>query len=739
MSQSSENHPYASQWKQPEEKRPELVVYNSLTRTKVPFRPAEGNSVRWYNCGPTVYDASHIGHARNYVTFDIIRRILEDYFNYDVTLVMNITDIDDKIILRARQAHLVAEHRKENPVVTEKLLGELKEALGGFLQSKLGISEDGWVVLEQQLGVPSESSEESDAKKRMHFKTAQKGRLALNDTKVGDESSNLLDSFQDIMAVVLDGKFGASVTDQKIFRDLAAYWEDEYLKDMAALNVRPASLMTRVTEFVPQVIDCIQEIIKNGYAYEAQGSVYFDVGGFGGGEKGHLYAKLCPWSAGNCKFFEEGEGALGMKLAGKKDPRDFALWKASKEGEPVWDSPWGSGRPGWHIECSAMAAAVVPGVLDIHSGGIDLAFPHHDNELAQAEAYYECSQWVNYFMHAGHVHIEGHKMSKSLKNFITIRESLERYTSSQLRIMFLQHQWHAPVFYRESSMTTAIAVESLFFNFFNNIAAHLRAAQSAPPCSVERGERDLIDLLTEVRNKVHIALCDNFDTPAVLGQLQELVNRTNIYIQSQPTPNAYVLRMVGKFVKKMLKTFGVIAESGDDFAIEASGTGSQDVWETVGPILEIVSEYRDQIRSTVLEKKDCNELLNLSDTVRNKLTDLGVIFEDRPGKSTLVKLVNKETVAKMKADQDAREVEKLARKLEMARINEAKKAEKLAKAAIVPSELFKNNAEYSKFDDQGVPTHDATGEELSKNARKKAVKEYETQVELHQKYLDGKI
>jgi cysteinyl-tRNA synthetase len=293
-------------------------------------------------------------------------------------------------------------------------------------------------------------------------------------------------------------------------------------------------------------------------------------------------------------------------------------------------------------------------------------------------------------------------------------------------------------------MTTAIAVESLFFNFFNNVAAHIRAAylrdtQSAPPCSVESGERELMDLLTEVRNKVHILLCDNFDTPAVLGQLQELVNRTNIYIQSQATPNAYVLQMVGKFVKKMLKIFGVIAEGEENFAVEASGKGSQDVWQTVGPILEIVSEYRDQIRSTVLEKKDCSELLTLSDTVRTKLTDLGVIFEDRPGKSTLVKLVSKETAAKMKADQDAREVEKLARKLEMARINEAKKAEKLAKAAMVPSEMFKNNAEYSKFDEQGVPTHDAAGDELSKNARKKVVKEYDTQVELHQKYLDGKI
>jgi cysteinyl-tRNA synthetase len=652
---------------------------------------------------------------------------------------MNITDIDDKIILRARQAHLVEEHRKMNPKVTEALLKELKEALDGFMQSKLGVNEDGWVVLEEELKTgPKDNAPESDAKKMMHFKTVQKSRLALATAKAGDESNHLLEAFQDILASILDAKFGASVTDQKIFRDLAAFWEGEFLKDMKALNVRPASLMTRVTEFVPQVVDCVQEIIKNGYAYEAQGSVYFDVASFSG-QKGHLYAKLCPWSAGNCNFFEEGEGALGVQLAGKKDPRDFALWKAGKAGEPVWESPWGPGRPGWHIECSAMAAAVVPGTLDIHSGGIDLAFPHHDNELAQAEAFYESEQWVNYFMHAGHVHIEGHKMSKSLKNFITIREALERYTSRQLRIMFLQHQWHSPVYYREASMTTAVAVESLFANFLGTISAHLFAAQSFPPCPVGAAERELMTELSNVRNKVHMLLCDNFDTPSVLGQLQELANRTNVYIQGQSTPNTYVLKMVGKYVKKMLKVFGVIEDVGDeDISIESKAMG-QDVKELIGPILETISEYRDNVRSIVLDKKDVKDLLTSSDDVRSKLGEFGVMFEDRPGKSTLVKLVSKEAAAKMKSEQDSREAEKLVRKLEMARINDAKKADKLAKAAISPSIMFTSNPEYSKFDEQGIPTHDAAGEELSKNARKKVTKEHDLQVELHQKYLDNKL
>lgn len=155
--------------------------------------------------------------------------------------------------------------------------------------------------------------------------------------------------------------------------------------------------------------------------YVAEGSVYFDISGFTTSNEKHVYAKLCPWAVGNAKLTDEGEGALGAQLGGKKAACDFALWKNSKPGEPAWDSPWGTGRPGWHIECSAMASDVLGETLDIHSGGIDLAFPHHDNEIAQSEAAFQRHQWVNYFLHSGHLHIEGQKMSKSLKNFITIK------------------------------------------------------------------------------------------------------------------------------------------------------------------------------------------------------------------------------------------------------------------------------------------------------------------------------
>lgn len=173
------------------------------------------------------------------------------------------------------------------------------------------------------------------------------------------------------------------MSDHTIFRSLAAFWEGEFFKDMRRLRVRDPDTLTRVTEYVPEIVSFVEGIIKNGYGYEVDGSVYFDTRAFDKADN-HSYAKLEPWSKGNRELLEEGEGALSV-TTGRRSPADFALWKASKPGEPSWPSPWGPGRPGWHIECSVMASAIFGDNMDIHSGGIDLAFPHHDNEMAQSE------------------------------------------------------------------------------------------------------------------------------------------------------------------------------------------------------------------------------------------------------------------------------------------------------------------------------------------------------------------
>jgi cysteinyl-tRNA synthetase len=241
-------------------------------------------------------------------------------------------------------------------------------------------------------------------------------------------AQRLVDDSADILAPSLDKKVlpltfvhshsnghqdGASVTDPSLSRSLARFWEEKFFEDMARLRVKEPDTLTRVTEYVPEIVAFVERIVQNGYAYEAGGSVYFDTNKFDSHE-GHTYAKLEPWSKGNKELLEEGEGrrtpsqptvaslltgrsgALS-NTTGRRSAADFALWKASKPGEPFWPSPWGQGRPGWHIECSVMASAILGDNIDVHSGGIDLAFPHHDNEIAQAEVI-----WSNSIRH-GHV------------------------------------------------------------------------------------------------------------------------------------------------------------------------------------------------------------------------------------------------------------------------------------------------------------------------------------------------
>ena len=285
---------------------------------------------------------------------------------------------------------------------------------------------------------------EKEAKLKMHIKTV----LAAADALATAE--NVESDVQDILLPYLDSRFGSSIdaSDHTIFTKLTKKFEDRFMEDVRALNCLDPDDVTRVTEYGRQIVDFVQKVQDNGFAYAtSDGSVYFDINAF---EKANNnYARLEPWNRNDKDLQADGEGALSKKTSEKRSEADFALWKSSKPGEPSWPSPWGKGRPGWHIECSAMASDKLGSQIDIHSGGIDLAFPHHDNELAQSEAYWaDCShqnqhQWVNYFMHMGHLSIQGSKMSKSLKNFTTIREALGHgdWTPRGLRIAFLLGGW----------------------------------------------------------------------------------------------------------------------------------------------------------------------------------------------------------------------------------------------------------------------------------------------------------
>ncbi|XP_073514278.1 cysteine--tRNA ligase, cytoplasmic isoform X2 [Phyllobates terribilis] len=723
------------QWTPPEEtEQPQLRLYNSLTRNKEVFVPQNGKKVTWYCCGPTVYDASHMGHARSYISFDILRRVLKDYFNYEVFYCMNITDIDDKIIKRARQNYLFQQYKERQPEATA-VLGDVKTALTPFL---IKVSET------------TDPDKKQMLERIQSAVTAAVRPLEEEMNKSADAESvqrlswTLLQESADLLSDWLDTKKGAEVSDNSIFSQLPKYWEGEYHKDMEALNVLPPDVLTRVSEYVPEIVEFVQKIVDNGYGYVSNGSVYFNTAKFHSSEK-HYYAKLVPEAAGDQKALQEGEGDLSIsadRLSEKQSPNDFALWKASKPGEPSWDSPWGKGRPGWHIECSAMAGSILGESMDIHGGGFDLRFPHHDNELAQSEAYFDSDHWVRYFLHTGHLTIAGCKMSKSLKNFITIKDALERNTARQLRLAFLMHSWKDTLDYSNNTMESAVQYEKFMNEFFLNVKDILRAPTDITGQYVkwESPEIELNNSFYNKKSAVHTALCDNIDTRTVMEEMRALVSQCNSYIAgkkaAKQTPNRMLLESISTYLTSMLNIFGAI-EREEPIGFPVGGNGQHlNVESTVMPYLQVLSQFREGVRQIARENKVLG-VLQLCDSLRDDvLPELGVRLEDHEGLPTVVKLVDRETLLKEKEEKKKAEEEKRRKKEEAARKKQEQEAAKLGKMKICPSEMFKTEIDkYSKFDENGFPTHDTEGKELSKGQTKKLRKLYETQEKLYKEYL----
>ena len=310
-----------------------LRIYNTLSKDIEAFEPITAHKVNMYVCGVTPYDEPHLGHARAYITFDVIRRYFE-HQGYKVNYVQNITDIDDKIIRRAN----------DEGITTTEVVNK---------------------------------------------------------------------------------------------------YSTEYFNMMDALNVLPASMYPKATEHIPQMITIIKTLIEKGFAYEISGDVYFEVAKFNG------YGKL---SGRNEKAMMAGARVAVDER--KKSPLDFALWKSAKPGEPSWESPWGQGRPGWHIECSTMSAKYLGETFDIHGGGLDLVFPHHENEIAQAEAA-TGKPFAKYWIHNGFVTVNKEKMSKSLKNFFTIRDIISKYRPAVVRLFLLSTHYRSPVNYSDEDIKAA--------------------------------------------------------------------------------------------------------------------------------------------------------------------------------------------------------------------------------------------------------------------------------------------
>ncbi|KAK4994585.1 hypothetical protein LTR66_005421 [Elasticomyces elasticus] len=785
----------------PNAQLPRLKIYNSLTRSKDDFVPIDptGETVTWYACGPTVYEDAHLGHAKNYVSTDIIRRIMKNYFGFRVKFVMNTTDLDDKIILKGRQQYLLArfkqEHAAEDDSASDSVLVEAKAAFRHYIGKNLPslpsdtspetFSEAANKAYKEKAEPPSPANTSTvkqgedvavaDLLLRAHIETA---RSAVEALQVPGKLPDFFAKTDDILLPYLDALHSAEMdsNNRKIYLELTQKFERRFFEDMDALNVMAPDQLTRVTEYVPQIVRIIEKIVANGFGYATpDGSVYFDIDSF---EKaGHSYSRLEPWNKNDRALQADGEGSLSKGGSMKRSENHFALWKASKPGEPAWPSPWGHGRPGWHIECSAMASEVIGKTIDIHSGGIDLRFPHHDNELAQSEAYWStpgCQvQWTNYFIHMGQLRIRGLKMSKSLKNYTTIRSVLSQkeWSARSLRICFLLMPRQDGIEVTDELLKAVVGWEGKLNNFFLKSLDLWKHSSPKTTTMKELGiaDQELLSALDKAKTDVDIALCDSFNTSAVMRILSDLVTESN----SAAALSDQIVILLARWATRIVTIFGLDPEgdlsnpdrigwSGLDIPAPAKSyiypasqlrdkirtlacSGSVDhtviaklaygitiaastpVVESSRPYYQVLQQFRTDVKVLAAQQAPAKDLLALCDQLRDvHLWNLGIYLEDRNNpQPALVRPLDK-LLIETRAERKSAGFAKAKAKLAMEAREAEREKELRERAKLDPPLMFKTSDDYLEWVESSTPTVP-----VSNNRRKKLVKEWEKQKKRH--------
>ncbi|MDP2939587.1 MAG: cysteine--tRNA ligase [Candidatus Omnitrophota bacterium] len=467
-----------------------IRIYDSLTKKKVDFFPLETGKVKMYSCGVTVYDDCHIGHARSLYIFDVITRYLK-YRNYEVTFIRNITDIDDKIINKAKE---------------------------------LGITTS----------------------------------------------------------------------------EVAQKYIESYKRDLKSLGIDQTNPEPKATENIPEMIEHIRALIERGFAYEVEGDVYFSVRQF------KDYGRLSGQSIEQML-----EAVRIEKDPKKRDPLDFALWKKSKEGEHNWESPWGKGRPGWHIECSVMSSKFLKTqTLDIHAGGRDLIFPHHENEIAQSEAI-TGKPFAKYWLHHGLLTINGQKMAKSLGNFVTIKDFMNKYNNADiLKLFFLSSHYSSPIDFSEERIQEAKKELERISNI--NIIAKV------PSDNLETHRFNEIE---SKKNKFIEVMDDDFNTPQALAVIFGLVNFANKNIENSEFSNS-----VNKTVKELLNVLGISLRINVNIKIVESLKIKAAI---LNPHVEMgISEKEIEEKVLQRDKARKNKNFEEADKIRKELEKKGIILED---------------------------------------------------------------------------------------------------------------
>ena len=458
-----------------------MKLYNTLTRKKEEFVPVHEGKVGIYACGPTVYNYFHIGNARPFIMFDILRRFME-HIGYEVTYVQNFTDIDDKMINRANEE-------------------------------------------------------------------------------------------------------GISV------KELGDRFIDEYFKDADALGIHRATVHPRATEHIGDIIKLVKTLQAKGLAYEVNGDVYFDTQAY------PAYGKLIRQ---NLEDLES--GARISVDEEKRRPMDFALWKGQKPGEPAWNSPWGMGRPGWHIECSAMSMKYLGETFDIHTGGVDLTFPHHENEIAQSEGA-TGKPFVNYWLHNGHINVDGEKMSKSQNNFFTVRDIAREYDLEVVRMFMVSAHYRSPVNFSREMLEQAKSSLERLYTARNNAQFLLDSAQEG---EAQPWEQEFVARSEQAVQAFDRAMADDLNTADALGVIFDYVRDMNTALSEANKPHKRTILAGLGALKTMTDVLGIVTKENDSVPEE----------------VQQMAEARQQAR------KDKN--FAEADRLRDAVAQLGFVLEDTP-------------------------------------------------------------------------------------------------------------